>query len=528
MRSARPSDAGCGPLALRFAHCLFFPLVSAVQGVFKEGVAMSRCALRVCAFLAMCTLSLGSYAQLVGDTVTVNATAVDFVTLINGSAVVKDPGVEFPAPSLAENLDVTADFGRASLSVTITRPTRFAVLSHPAGVAFSVTGVDRIITGVTHTGGNVLVENLTFNARGFSFIARTADGLFPPGVTFDAQFQIATTPPQTLAGVLTGVGRPYSTAIHGGYAYIADPQAHTVWKVELANPANKTPVAGIGWKTDVEPQDWQGYNGDGIESTEAQLDNPSGVAVDSDGNVYIADTGNHAIRRIGAGASFITTVAGIPTSFAVGDPARLFAPRSVAVDAAGNVYFSDMMNQQVKKLDKATGAVSVVVGVAGRTGGNNGPVAGAEFCPPFEPAGCTLAARLNSPIGLAVDSEAIVYIADEGNNRTRKVTLGGNVSTLLSGGLLKPTGIAVTSGGGTAYIADYGNHRVLRAECNSDGCTVTTIAGTGTPGSAGNLGDPATAVQLNSPMGVTLDGNLLYIADMMNGRVVVINLTPAQ
>ena len=346
----------------------------------------------------------------------------------------------------------------------------------------------------------------------------------------DLTFSAAPPPPpvSTLSSILTGVGRPYGMAIHGGFAYIADPQAHTVWKVDLANPGQKTAVAGIGWKTDLDPQDWQGYNGDGIEATEAQLDNPSGVAVDADGNLYIADTGNHAVRKIAAGASFITTVAGIPTSFAVGENTRLFAPRAVAVDQAGNVYIADMMNQQVKKLDKATGSISVVAGVAGRTGRNDGTVAGAEFCPPFEPAGCTAAARLNSPIGVAVDSEAIVYIADEGNNRTRKVTLGGNVSTLLASGLLKPTGIAVTPDGRSAYIADYGNHRVVRADCNSDSCSVTTIAGVGKPGSSvGNPGDPASSVVLNSPMGVTLDGNSLYIADMMNGRVVVINVTPA-
>ena len=384
-------------------------------------------------------------------------------------------------------------------------------------------------------GAGTLDSPVGFVGLGFDFTRfcdTPGEGGFGGAMQFDNfVFQQVAAIPQpapspALAGVITGVGRPYGTAIHAGYAYIADPQAHTVWKVELANPANKTPVAGIGWKTDVEPQDWQGYNGDGIESTEAQLDNPSGVAVDSQGNVYIADTGNHAIRRIGAGASFITTVAGIPTSFAVGDPARLFAPRSVAVDAAGNVYFSDMMNQQVKKLDKATGAVSVVVGVAGRTGGNDGTVAGAEFCPPFEPAGCTLAARLNSPIGVAVDSEGIVYLADEGNNRIRQVTLGGNVATL-AGGVLKPTGVAVSADGGTAYIVDYGNHRVLRRTC-PDGCSVTTVAGTGTPGSAGNPGDPATQIQLNSPIGVTLAGDLLYISDMMNGRIVVINLAPIQ
>ena len=329
-----------------------------------------------------------------------------------------------------------------------------------------------------------------------------------------------------LAGIINGLGRPYSVGIHGGFAYVADPSTHTVWKASLSTPSSKVPVAGIGWKTDVEPQDRQGYNGDGIESTEAQLDNPSGVALDADGNLYIADTGTHAIRRIGAGANFITTAAGIPMSFAVGESARLFSPRSVAVDQAGNVYISDLMNQQVKRLDRATGTVSVVAGVAGRPGNNDGPVAGAEFCPPFEPAGCTAAARLNSPMGIAIDSAGNVFVADEGNNRIRKVSAAGIVSSLPVFGLLKPTGVAVAPDG-SVYIADYGNHRVLRATaCGVESCTVTTIAGTGVPGSAGTPGAPGTAVQLNSPMAVTLQGNVLHISDMVNSRIVTINLAP--
>lgn len=350
-----------------------------------------------------------------------------------------------------------------------------------------------------------------------------------------------------IANILPGLGRPFGVAVHQGYAYVADPESHTVWKVNLSDATDKTPVAGIGWNPEIDPQDWQGYNGDGIEATQAQLDNPSGVAVDSLGNIYIADTGTHAIRKIAAGSSFITTVAGIPTSYAVGEstqpacedqgadltqciPAtnlRLFGPRALAVDEDDDLYIVDRMNQQVKKLytsGSLSGLIFVVAGVAGYPGDNDGPAAGPAFCTIDE---CTPAARLNSPVGVAVDGEGIVYIADEGNNRIRRVTLGGNVSTVQASPLLRPTGVAVSPGGGTLYIADYGNHRIRRAtECFGEGCVVVTVAGTGTAGSSGGIGDPATSVQLNSPIALTLDGNLLYIADMLNGRILAGDFTP--
>jgi DNA-binding beta-propeller fold protein YncE len=86
--------------------------------------------------------------------------------------------------------------------------------------------------------------------------------------------------------------------------------------------------------------------------------------------------------------------------------------------------------------------------------------------------------------------------------------------------------VAVTPDGSTLYIADYGTHRILRATECGEGCTVTTIAGTGTPGSSGAVGAPATSVQLNSPIAVSLDGESLYISDMLNERVLGIDLNP--
>jgi sugar lactone lactonase YvrE len=343
-------------------------------------------------------------------------------------------------------------------------------------------------------------------------------------------------PSPTASKIVNGLGRPFSVAISTGSAYVADTAGQMVWKVDLAT-GQRTAVAGTGE---------QGYNGDGIDAQQAQLDTPSGVAVTADAagiaTVYIADTGNHVIRKVvnpGTPGALIITVAGVPTSYAVGEstdpqcaastppatcaPAtglRLFGPRAVAVDGSGNVYIADRMNQQIKKLYTSgplTGYIFAIAGVAGFPGANDGPITGAG------------AAHLNSPVGLALDVNGTVYVADEGNNKIRVVNQAnsdssGSVGTLAVFGanLLRPTGVAVR-GNGDILIANYGRHLILDRSCSE---CVTTVAGTGTPGSGGIAGGPATAMQLNSPIGIAVDGDTLYIADMLNGRIVAVTLLP--
>jgi len=419
------------------------------------------------------------------------------------------------------------------------------VFAAPGGVTTASAGNGQFVTFRTST--KATAAAVAFGRLVVVFDVNFLEGVHDP-VAADNLIRnlIAYLPPLAagpeIADIVPGVGRPFGTAIHQGFAYVADPSSHTVWKVSLAPPFDRTPVAGIGWKTNVDPQDRQGFNGDGIDATQAQLDNPSGVALDpsGDGTLYIADTGNHAVRKLsltGPGA-VITTAAGIPTTYGVVDTAafaacanqcpatslQLFGPRALALDANGNLYIADRMNQQVKRVDKATGFIFVVAGVAGETGSNDGPVSGPAFCAPGAP-GCTPAAKLNSPVGVAVDGAGVVYIADEGNNAIRVVS-DGSVGRLPSGALARPTGIAVTPNGETFYIADYGNHRIQRASACGVTCTLTTVAGTGTPGSSGTPGGPATAAQLNSPIAVTLEGDTLYIADMVNGRIVVVDVTP--
>ena len=134
-----------------------------------------------------------------------------------------------------------------------------------------------------------------------------------------------------------------------------------MWKIGTS-PTDRILVAGTGEA---------GYNGDGISATTAQLNSPRGVAV-SNGNLFIADSGNHIIRKVNLSSGMISTVAGIPQKNGVaenGGPATLatlFGPTGVATDAAGNIYIADSMNQQIRKVDAITGTILAVAGVAGR------------------------------------------------------------------------------------------------------------------------------------------------------------------
>ena len=156
-----------------------------------------------------------------------------------------------------------------------------------------------------------------------------------------------------------------------------------------------------------------GYNGDGIPATSAALKDPAGIALDSSGNLYIADSGNNRIRKVDAATGLISTLAGTGVEGYNGDgipatSAELYYPTSIVLDSSGNLYISDAYNNRIRKVNAATGLISTVAGTG--TAGYNGDGITAT------------SAQLYEPMGVTVDSFGNLYIADSLNNRVRKVS----------------------------------------------------------------------------------------------------------
>jgi sugar lactone lactonase YvrE len=270
-----------------------------------------------------------------------------------------------------------------------------------------------------------------------------------------------------------------------------------------------TTVAGNGAR---------GFGGDGGPATAAKLDNPSGVAVDRDGNVYVADYGNNRVRKVGPDGT-ITTVAGTGEPGFAGDggpaaKAKLQGPYGVYVDAQGNLYVADQQNHRVRKIAR-DGTISTAAGDGReRLAGDGGPAT---------------AASLAYPDAMVVDDQGNLSIADAGNHRVRRVSADGTITTVAGtdagysgdGGpavrarLNLPASLALDRKG-NLYVGDLRNHAIRQV--TTDGA-IHTVAGTGERGFSGD-GMPATRARLNEPGGVAVarDGSLL-IADGVNCRV---------
>jgi len=289
----------------------------------------------------------------------------------------------------------------------------------------------------------------------------------------------------------------------------------------------------------------------------AQLNNPTGVAVDTAGNLYIADSGNNVVRKVSGGVT--VTVAGTGTPGAAGDggpatSAQLNTPWDVAVDTLGNLYIADFRNDAVVKVaggilttvfyQQGTGPIGVAVDGAGNlffaASGANYSVVGeitpggvlSQFAGNFTAGysgdgGAAASALLDKPVHVAVDATGNVYIADFNNDVVRKVTAGtittaaggplgyvGDNGTATSALLFSPTGSAAGPGGAVYIVDSY--HNLVRKVVNG---VITTVAGTGAAGYSGD-GGAATSATLNTPWSVAVDaaGNL-YIADAGNSVI---------
>ncbi|BFH60104.1 NHL domain-containing protein [Paenibacillus azoreducens] len=312
-----------------------------------------------------------------------------------------------------------------------------------------------------------------------------------------------------------GLNNPSGVAVDStGNLYIADSSNHRVRKVDTSGKISTIAGTGTG-----------GYSGDGGPATSASLNNPYGLTIDSIGNLYISDYSNDCIRKVDISGK-ISTVAGGKGNGYSGDggpatSAKLSYPDGVAVDSSGNLYIADKGNHRIRKVD-TMGTISTVAGTGVRGySGDEGNAASAQ---------------LGSPAGVAVDWVGNLYISDTFNHRVRKVDTTGKISTIAgtdgpgywgdgvpatSAILNQPIGIAVDHGG-NVYIADRSNSRIRKVDTSGN---ISTIAGTGRYNYSGD-GGPATSADLNCPYGMAIDrsGNL-YIADVLNNRIRKLSLS---
>lgn len=306
-----------------------------------------------------------------------------------------------------------------------------------------------------------------------------------------------------------------------------------------------------------------GFSGDGGMATLAQLNFPSSVSVDASGNIYLADVFNSRIRQI-TPSGVISTIAGNGTAGFSGDggnaaAAQLKYPTSAVKDASGNLYIADSDNHRVRKVSPA-GIITTIAGTGtGGFGGDGGPATLAQLNYPSEIAvdrvgniyiadqsnyrirkvsldGTILtvavlsAAPGRGPYGMALNSSGDLYIADGAKNQILKLPAGGGLIVVAGTGsegyggdegpatsaeLDYPRAISLDSLG-NLYIADAYNHRIRMVSAAG---VISTVAGTGTPGFNGD-GAPAIGTGLNTPFGVWADGaGRVYVADSGNNRV---------
>ena len=329
------------------------------------------------------------------------------------------------------------------------------------------------------------------------------------------------------------LGNPQGVAVDNlGNLYFADLYNSRIRKVDAVTHLIST-VAGTG-SGEIDGQSG-GYNGDGIPATQARLNYPRDVAVDADGNLYIADTNNYRIRRVDAHSHLISTVAGTGIPFFNGDglaatQTNFWSPTAVAVDNSGNLFVAESDDVvEISRIREVLASTQTMIIVAGTDSvGYNGDGITANF------------AELHGVNDVAVNSRGDLFISDTGNERIRKVdahshtisTVAGNGTFGYNGnGMLAtstelelPDGIAIDDVG-NLYIADLGSERIRKVDALTG--IVSTVAGNGDRDFYGD-GGAALAAALTDPRYVAVDGRgNLFIADTNNNRVRMVTSGPS-
>ena len=392
-------------------------------------------------------------------------------------------------------------------------------LEGPAATAVTITGtgfsdtiandtvyINGMMAKITAASGTQLAITVPPLAGSGPLAVRVhGDSVTGPVFTYVYQYVVVTLAGQGAQGNADGTGTAagfnYPIGIAAdttGNLYVGDQFNEKVRKITPAGVV--TTLAGSGAVG----------SGDGAGSS-ATFYYPTGVAVDNSGNIYVTDLGGNTIRRVTSGGA-VTTVAGdggTGSANGAGATATFSSPTGVAVDKSGNLYIADASNNKIRMIT-SSGVVSTFAG-SGPQGSADGTGAAASFYYPY---------------GIAIDASGNLYVADARNNKIRKITPAGVVSTLCGSGSVGaadgtgtaasfsyPAGIAVDNSG-NLYVADVGNNEIRKV---TPAGVVTTVAGSTTPGDADGTGS---AAAFSDPYGVAIDktGNI-YVTEQGNDKV---------
>ena len=412
------------------------------------------------------------------------------------------------SPALPTGLNFNATSGVISGTATVaTAATSYTI------TATNATGSGSVVISIATV---VAAPNISYTGSPFNFTTGTAITTLTPTNSGGAVPSATPGTVSTFAGSgtvgsvdATGTAasfkNPFGLVVDAtGNVYVVDEGNQKIRKITSAGVV--TTFAGTGTAGSV----------DGT-GTAASFNSPSGITIDASGNLFIADFGNHKIRKI-TSAGVVTTFAGSGTPSSAdgtGTAASFSSPAGLAIDATGNLFCTEAGGNKIRKIT----STAVVTTIAGSGSGGSADGTGAT-------------ASFSEPRGVAVDASGNIYVADRSNNKIRKITSAGVVTTFAGSGTVgsadgtgtaasfyQPFGVTIDASG-NIYVADVFNNKIRKITSAGD---VTTFAGSGVGGSADGTGAAAT---FDQPRAVAVDasGNI-YVADYGNNKIRKISLT---